>query len=217
MLAAQDIIIKVAQDHLLEKNAQHLKSKEKYMKHEKFRDHYEALVENQASSTPSKNTSIIPTTFPVNSYVLVAYPDSGFTKRARPPNKFMPEWKGPYQVIAHIGSSYTLLNLVTMKEETGIHVKRLKEFIYDEGTDPRQVANQATDSWDVEKIISHTGQPYDSKKRDTKKSMVFQVKWVGFDEPTSEPYTNRSIFKTAAMHKYLSENKLKCLIPAAYK
>jgi hypothetical protein len=217
LLAAQDIIIKVAQDHLLEKNAQHLKSKEKYMKHEKFRDHYEALVENQASSTPSKNTSIIPTTFPVNSYVLVAYPDSGFTKRARPPNKFMPEWKGPYQVIAHIGSSYTLLNLVTMKEETGIHVKRLKEFIYDEGTDPRQVANQATDSWDVEKIISHTGQPYDSKKRDTKKSMVFQVKWVGFDEPTSEPYTNRSIFKTAAMHKYLSENKLKCLIPAAYK
>ena len=52
---------------------------------------------------------------------------------------------------------------------------------------------------------------------DTKKKMTFVVKWVGFDEPTEEPYTNRSLFKTEAMHTYLKENNLKSLIPKAYK
>jgi hypothetical protein len=47
--------------------------------------------------------------------------------------------------------------------------------------------------------------------------MTFVVKWVGFDEPTEEPYTNRSLFKTEAMHTYLKENNLKSLIPKAYK
>jgi len=211
LLTAQDIIIKVAQDHQFDKNEQHLHH-EQYMKHDKFRKHYE---QKQDVSTSSSSTK--PTVFPVNSYVLVAYPDNGFTSRPRPPTKFMPEWKGPYQVISFIGSSYTLLNLVTMKEEEGIHVKRLKQFIYDEGTDPRAVANQAANTWDVERIVSHTGKPLDSKKRNTRESMTFEVKWVGFEETTSEPYTNRTLFKTEAMHKYLRDNNLKALIPAAYK
>jgi hypothetical protein len=104
-----------------------------------------------------------------------------------------------------------------MKEEEGIHVKRLKQFIYDEGTDPRAVANQAANTWDVERIVSQTGKPLDSKKRNTRESMTFEVKWVGFEETTSEPYTNRTLFKTEAMHKYLRDNNLKALIPAAYK
>jgi hypothetical protein len=212
LLAAQDIFIKVAQEHQLAKNEKHLQHHERYMKHEKYREHYEASITDQTSSSVSK-----PTVFPVNSYVLVAYPENGFTKRARPPTKFMPEWKGPYQVISFVGSSYKLLNLVTMKEEDGIHVKRLKEFIYEEGTDPRAIANQAADTWDVERIISHKGKPYDSKRRDTKKFMSFEVKWVGFEEPTWEPYTNRSLFKTEAMHNYLRDNNLKSLIPASYR
>ena len=93
----------------------------------------------------------------------------------------------------------------------------MKHFEYEEGSDPRLVANQASQNWDVEKILSHTGKPFDSKRNDTKKTMTFKVKWVGFDETTDEPYTNRSLFKTAAMHDYLRENNLKSLIPAAYK
>ena len=49
------------------------------------------------------------------------------------------------------------------------------------------------------------------------KKMTFTVKWVGFEETTEEPYTNRSLFRTSAMHDYLERNKLKSLIPAAYK
>ena len=33
-----------------------------------------------------------------------------------------------------------------------MHVKRLKEFLVDEGVDPRDIANQATNRWNVESI-----------------------------------------------------------------
>ena len=105
-----------------------------------------------------------------------------------------------------------------MKEESSIHVHRLKHFDYDEHTNPRLVANQANDTWDVEAILGHTGHIYDKKtKKDTRHNMTFLVKWLGFDTPTSEPYTNRSLFKTRAMHEYLTANKLKQLIPASFK
>jgi cleavage and polyadenylation specificity factor subunit 1 len=223
LITAQDIIIKVAQDHQLAKDEKHLKMHEKYMEHEKFRKHHEnsqpqpisrrkrkRMDKNNASDDTNPEPPT-PTIFPVNSFVLVAYPENSFTKRARPPNKLMPEWKGPYQVISFIGANYTLLNLVTMKEESEVHVKRLKQFEYIEGTDPRDIANQATDAYYVEEIISHTGS---IKARN---DMTFLVKWLGYEEPTSEPYSNRSLFKTAAMHKYLRANKLIALIPAAYK
>ena len=122
-----------------------------------------------------------------------------------------------YKVIERVGVKYALLNLVTMKQEVDIHVSRLKQFEYTEDSDPRLVANTVAQSWDVERIISHTGKPFDSNKNDTKKKMIFLVKWLGFDEPTEEPYTNRSLFKTEAMHTYLRENNLKSLIPKAYK
>jgi hypothetical protein len=189
LIAAQDIIIKIAQDNQHEKNHRHL-------------------------SQPQEPDTV----FEINSFVLVAYPDTGFTQRPRPPNKLMADWKGPYKVISRTGASYTLLNLVTMKEESGIHVHRLKHFDYDEHTDPRLVANQANDTWDVEAILGHTGHIYDKKtKKDTRHNMTFLVKWLGFDTPTSEPYTNRSLFKTRAMHEYLTANKLKQLIPASFK
>ena len=189
LISAQDIIVKIAQNHQHEKDQRHL-------------------------SQPQSDETV----FEINSFVLVAYPDTGFTQRPRPPNKLMTDWKGPYKVIARIGASYTLLNLVTMKEESGVHVQRLKHFEYDEHTDPRLVANQANDTWDVEAILGHTGQLFDRKtKKDTRKNMTFLVKWVGFETPTSEPYSNRSIFKTRAMHEYLNNNKLKTLIPAAHK
>ena len=86
LLTAQDIIIKVAQDHQFDKIEQHLHH-EQYMKHDKFCKHYE---QKQDVSTSSSSTK--PTVFPVNSYVLVAYPGNGFTSRPRPPTKFMPEW-----------------------------------------------------------------------------------------------------------------------------
>ena len=60
-----------------------------------------------------------------------------------------------------------------MKQEVDIHVSRLKQFEYTDDSDPRLVANTVAQSWDVERIISHTGKPFDSKKNDTKKKMIF--------------------------------------------
>ena len=226
LITAQDIIIKVAQDHQSAKDEKHIqKMQEKYMQHKQFREHQASqqskplsknnrkrkrtqLNSDSVDATPEPPT---PTIFPVNSFVLVAYPENGFTKRARPPHKLMPEWKGPFQVISFIGASYTLLNLVTMKEESNIHIKRLKQFEYIEGTDPRDIANKAADSWDVERILSHTGTIKD------RNHMTFTVKWIGYEDTTEEPYSNRSLFRTDALHKYLRENKLVTLIPPAFK
>lgn len=215
LMTAQDTIVKVAQENQRAKDNQHFeKHKEKYMKHKKFADHQEKI--NRTAENTTASTSPV-TIYEVDSYVLVAYPMTGFLQQARAPHKFMPVWKGPYKVVSRTGASYTLLDLVTMKEEDGIHVRRLKQFFYDEKTDPRQVANQATNSWDVERILSHTGKMYDKNRLYTAQKMTFTVKWVGFEEPTVEPFSNRQLFKTAPMHEYLRANKLKTLIPAAYK
>ena len=44
---------------------------------------------------------------------------------------------------------------------------------------------------------------------------LHKIGWC--EETIEEPYTNRSLFRTSAMHDYLERNKLKSLIPAAYK
>ena len=46
------------------------------------------------------------TKFPDNSYVLVEYFEN-------PPSKLHPRLQGPYRVVNHIGSRYSLQNLVT--------------------------------------------------------------------------------------------------------
>jgi hypothetical protein len=146
------------------------------------------------------------TFFPVNSYVLLGYPDSNIKKGL--PNKFMTSWQGPYQVVKSVGNNYTILDLATMKEDT-VNVHRLKEFLVGD-EDPRQVANQATGRDDVERIVSHKGSPNFRKK------MKFEVKWVGFEHTTWEPWS-KELSHLHVMHDYLRANKIKMLIPAAFK
>ena len=107
--------------------------------------------------------------------------------------------------------NYTLLNLVTMKEESNIHIKRLKQFEYIEGTDPRDIANKAADSWDVERILSHTGTIKD------RNHMTFTVKWIGYEDTTEEPYSNRSLFRTDAMHTSEGQNEVVTDGPPVWK
>ena len=46
--------------------------------------------------------------------------------------------------------------------------------------------------------------------------MRFIVKWVGYEETTSEPW-GKDIWNLQVMHEYLRANKLKQMIPAAFK
>jgi len=183
MIARQAEIIAAAQKHQHNVNEQYIATKNK-----KYKD-------------------VDITIFPVNSYVLLGYPSSSLKKG--PPHKLMTDWQGPYKVIKYVGNDYTILHLASMKEET-VNVKRLKEYLLDEDTDPQQVANQANQQFTVERIISHTGNPNYRGK------MKFKVKWLGYEEPTIEPWS-KQLSHLEVMHVYLRANKLKQMIPAAFK
>ena len=98
-----------------------------------------------------------------------------------------------------------------MKQET-VSIKRLKEYLVDEDTDPQHVANKATQRDIVERIVSHTGNPNYRKK------MKFEVKWLGYgpEENTMEPWTPE-MYNLEVMHEYLRANKLRQLIPKKFQ
>ena len=110
------------------------------------------------------------------------------------------------------GTSYDLLHLITKKIEFGIHVKRLKPFDFDpDRTDPVEVSNTDSDSFIVEEILQHRGNP----KRKTE--MVFEVKWKYFpsSENTWEPWS--FVRDTDKLQGYLSKCGLAKLLPQSSK
>jgi hypothetical protein len=123
------------------------------------------------------------TEYPVNSFVLVAYPEEGWHKG--PPEKTMTNLRGPLRVVSHIGPVYTLLDLTTNRQEE-VHIKRLRPFNYNpEKVNPIEVANAEKQLWTVEKIVQHQGS---TKCRTT---MSFLVKWRDVpDKLTWEPWAN---------------------------
>lgn len=149
------------------------------------------------------------TEFEIGTYVLMAYPDSGLG--SKPPNKLMTNLKGPLRVESHRGSRYQLRDLVSNRTIEA-HVTRLRQYNVDEDNiDPRLIANKDQQSWDIEKIITHRGDPSRSRNQ-----LYFRVRWVGFSatEDTWEPWKN--LIHNAELHKYLRNNHLKRLIPKAY-
>jgi hypothetical protein len=151
-----------------------------------------------------------PTEFPIGTYVLVRYPKTAMGRR--PPSKLHSPWKGPMQVLSYKGNRYTLLNLVTMKEEQA-HITALKKFEYNtETTDPRQVALSEANVFDVEKIISHR---FKDKKRIA--SYEFKVRWLNYgeNEDTWEPWEN--LRDNEALHTYLKEQGLQRYIPRKFR
>jgi transposase InsO family protein len=149
------------------------------------------------------------TEFPVNSYVLVEYPEG------RAPTKFHPLKKGPLKVMSFIGRRYKLLNLVTNKEETH-DISKLTPFTYDDSTiDPRQIANKDYQVFDVERIIKHQCGKNINKVGD----MDFLVKWVGMDD--SMEFNRwlewKELRNNPALHKYLFENNMSKFIPKEHR
>jgi hypothetical protein len=140
------------------------------------------------------------TEFPVSSYVLLSRPD-------RPPDKFTPVWEGPFQVVAHKGSKYTIQHLLTAKE-TDVHISRLKPFLVDPTIDPKSVVMHAEQEFMVEEILDHRGDP----KRRTE--MEFLVKWAGYDDSENswEPWKNLRV--TEQLHAYLKQKGWKQLLPS---
>ena len=132
MLAYQQAVIEVAQETLAARVIGHLEGK-----------------------APEELT-----VFPVNSYVLVAYPRSAMGRK--PPNKLTAPWRGPLRVVSFDANEYTLQNLVTGKLELQ-HVTCLKSYNYDPKRttekDLVEVSNMDTSEFLVDRILDHTGDP----------------------------------------------------------
>jgi hypothetical protein len=132
---------------------------------------------SQAKKKSKKNerdTSNTTDKFPINSYVLLDYPESNYHKG--PPKKLMAWKSGPFRVINFVGNDYTIIDILTDSERT-VNVKRLSPFQYDEAyTSPKEVASANAAFLEVEKIIRHRGHV------NMKKNLEFLVKWKGYSE-----------------------------------
>lgn len=115
------------------------------------------------------------------------------------------------KVINIVGNKYTVLNLVTLKEEE-VHVTSLKAFGWDARKDPRDIALKESGSYDVEKIIEHR-----CKDKNKIATYEFKVRWLGYTEQddTWEPWNG--IKNVEATHQYLKDNGLKKFIPIRFK
>ena len=182
MLTAQKILIDMANKYQRQKDKEHMSF---------------ALPESKLTS------------YPINSYVLVEYPNTGFKKG--PPNKLMPILKGPMRVMNKIGVRYTLLNLVNNKTEE-VHITRLHPFEYDPiHTEPADIANRDNQMEDVDHIIKHWGNP---KK---KSNMQFLVRWANSNESDDQWLPWKHLRANLALHAYLRKENMDRLIPDEFK
>ena len=142
------------------------------------------------------------TVFKPGDHVLCEYPDTGLGKR--PPHKALTPHKGPFQVIKPTadGNEYEIRDLVSGKSRFE-PVNRLRMFQYDkERVNPLDVAIRdgvKSDSgvFVVESILRHQGTGH------FRAGLKFLVKWLGYPEPTWEPWSNLRTNEVA--HAYMRE------------
>ena len=95
--------------------------------------------------------TLVPTSYDIGEYVLVAYPETLLGDR--PPNKLMPFRKGPMKVIDKDIDAYTVLDLVTRWAEI-VHLSRIFPFLYDATkVDPENIALRDREEFFVEEIL----------------------------------------------------------------
>jgi len=157
----------------------------------------------------TKSDSI--TEYQKGSYVLLGWPVSRFNQFGRP-TKWDTLYRGPYQVLGHDNQKYYLRDLVSGKEITPKSVHLLKPFHYDAArTDPKQVAmKDQPDMYLVEEILQHSG-----NLRTNKGKCRFKVKWLGFKEPTWEPW--KHVRDNSVLHQYLQRQGLAANIPSKFR
>ena len=105
------------------------------------------------------------------------------------------------------GRHYTLLNLVTNKNEV-VEIHRLSPYYTDSNsTDPVAVAACDYTEHVVEAIISHSGNPQ------RKSDMDILVKWKGYDSSHNLWLPWKELRNNAILHAYLRQHDMAKLIP----
>jgi len=147
-----------------------------------------------------------PTTYPIDSFVLVMYPRSTIADR-RPTNKFQSFWRGPLRVVNYIGDEYSLQDLNTLQVSQH-HVGDLKRFHYDPAhTDPRRVAQGDSEQTDIERIVAHLA-PADENERHMKSKYQFLVKWQDHSDEFNLWLDWKHVASTDQLARYLVANGL---------
>jgi hypothetical protein len=149
--------------------------------------------------------------FDIGSYVLVEHRHNSL--RRGPRSKLLPFLKGPMRVIAKHENTYTLQDIVNMRQYD-YHIKNLRVFNFDPETqNPLTYALKDDGSmFQVERVSKHKGDPKKSKKQ-----LFFLVHWVGEEEPTWEPWTN--VRRTVKLHEYIQNHTkliVRNLLPANF-
>ena len=185
---------KYTSDHLLAQNKLILISTER----QKARDQVHF---NSRSLLP-------PTEFPINSFVLVSYPETRMG--SRPPTKLHLNLKGPMRVVSFTGSNYKLLNLSNDSYEQ-VHIKRLKPFVFDPSRDnPTKISHRDTFEYIVEQILQHHGDPK------LKSGMDFLVRWKNLDPSADLWLPWKELRNNPALHAYLRTHHMVKLIPKEF-
>ena len=148
------------------------------------------------------------TQFETDSYVLVAYPETGFGRK--PPSKLHTQWRGPYRVIRAIDPHhYVIRNLTTSKEDT-VHITSMRLFRFNPARlNPTDVAMRDNREFVVEEILYHVGDFTD------KKSLYFKVKYANLPitDATDDLLPWKELRNVEALHIYLRDNDLAQHIP----
>ena len=154
--------------------------------------HLASLVD---SNFDKKGQNIVPTIFPINSYVLVNYPN-------KPPTKLSPKLMGPFRVINFEESTnlYQVQDLLDSKLLT-FHVSRLIKF--NNNSNLLELSNLASldkDLYLVEKILSFKG---NIKKKNT---LMFEIKWLNFDDIYNSYLPLKDVINLIAFKKFADDN-----------
>ena len=169
----------------------------------------EALEMNDKRNISKRQKQV--TQYPVGSVVLVRRVTGRLQGGA---DKFKPINEGPKRVVSFKKDQYVLQDLVHPDRHMTVNVTRLRPFPHDPArVNPAEVALLDRQEFIVEEILKHRGPKI--QRGVTKSKLSFLVKWVGYPEPTWEPWGN--LKKVEALHQYLKRIKALYLLPASFK
>jgi hypothetical protein len=165
---------------------------------------------HKASEIHFENYPANQTVFENGTYVLVEHVNPF---RRGPKSKLLPFLKGPFLVISSTKSRYTLRNVLTNRIKD-YHVKRLSPFRLDPTrSNPIEVALRD----DGELFIINNITRMRGSAKGPKAQLFFEVFWLGFKDPTWEPWSR--VRTTLKLHEFLRAHKTKAvqnLVPINY-
>jgi outer membrane protein OmpA-like peptidoglycan-associated protein len=164
-------------------------------------------LQNAKKRIQNNDASPKATTFPIHSYVVV--------KQVEPTNKLAPTWLGSYLVTQRFdrreGDVFRCLHLST-NHKFDFRVDRINPFYFDnDDAVLHQTAQFKLDNeqHEIESVLRH--------RFNGTNNLQVEIKWIGYDEPQRQPYSQNGLNKVKIVHEYLRRHRLARLIPQKFR